>query len=405
MRTRPRRNTSPPAPAGPTRAAQYLRMSTGAQIYSLDNQAAALGAYAIAHGYEVVRTYQDAGLSGRTAHRRTGLQALLADVLSGRADFQAVLVYDVSRWGRFENVDESAHYEFVCRQEGVEVIYCAEAFDGFDPVSRSVLKQVRRVMAAEYSRHLSTSVKAGHRRAAGCGYWTAGEPGYGLRRAQVDPQGRQAAVLAHGQPRPLHGYRSKLVLGPPEEIAVIRDIYRWYLSDNLSLNGIVRRLNGAGVPHTDGRPWSPQKVRHVLTSPHYVGDQVYGQTTYDLEQRARRTEPDTWITATGVLPACVSRADQARARRKIAGAQILGLDDAEMLRRLAEVLAREGHLSSRIIKAAEGLPCAAIYEKRFGSLPKAYAQVGFDYRAAKVARMRRPRPSPRPDPQEDREQD
>jgi DNA invertase Pin-like site-specific DNA recombinase len=37
-----------------------------------------------------------------------------------------VLVYDVSRWGRFQDIDESAHYEFVCKQAGIKVAYCAE---------------------------------------------------------------------------------------------------------------------------------------------------------------------------------------------------------------------------------------------------------------------------------------
>jgi DNA invertase Pin-like site-specific DNA recombinase len=40
-----------------------------------------------------------------------GFSKLLADVESGNADFETVVVYDVSRWGRFQNIDESAAYE------------------------------------------------------------------------------------------------------------------------------------------------------------------------------------------------------------------------------------------------------------------------------------------------------
>jgi DNA invertase Pin-like site-specific DNA recombinase len=46
------------------RAAQYLRMSTEHQRYSLENQAAAIGAYAERLGLNVVATYADAGKSG-----------------------------------------------------------------------------------------------------------------------------------------------------------------------------------------------------------------------------------------------------------------------------------------------------------------------------------------------------
>ena len=59
-------------------------------------------------------------------HGRDALQELLRTVNSGTADFATILVYDVSRWGRFQDADESAYYEYVCRQAGVLVHYCAE---------------------------------------------------------------------------------------------------------------------------------------------------------------------------------------------------------------------------------------------------------------------------------------
>jgi hypothetical protein len=32
-----------------------------------------------------------------------------------------ILVLDVSRWGRFQDIDESAYYEFLCRRAGMQV--------------------------------------------------------------------------------------------------------------------------------------------------------------------------------------------------------------------------------------------------------------------------------------------
>lgn len=46
------------------RAAQYVRMSTEHQKYSTENQADIIAAYAGRRGFEVVRTYADAGKSG-----------------------------------------------------------------------------------------------------------------------------------------------------------------------------------------------------------------------------------------------------------------------------------------------------------------------------------------------------
>ena len=45
-------------------AAQYLRMSTDHQQYSLDNQADAISVYASLHGFVIVKTYSDAARSG-----------------------------------------------------------------------------------------------------------------------------------------------------------------------------------------------------------------------------------------------------------------------------------------------------------------------------------------------------
>ncbi|RVB69691.1 recombinase family protein, partial [Mesorhizobium sp. M7A.F.Ca.CA.004.06.1.1] len=104
-------------------AAQYLRMSTDHQRYSLDNQRAAISEYAEMRGFAVVRTYADAGKSGLSLKGRDGLQQLLADVVTGQGGFSVILVLDVSRWGRFQDTDQAAHYEFICRDAGINVHY------------------------------------------------------------------------------------------------------------------------------------------------------------------------------------------------------------------------------------------------------------------------------------------
>jgi len=136
-------------------AAEYLRMSTEHQRYSLDNQASAIRSYAENRGYDVVRTYADHGRSGLSLNGRTSLRRLLVDVEDGRADFEAVLVYDVSRWGRFHDPDEAAAHELRCKRAGVAVHYCAEQFENDGSVTSAVVKAIKRAMAAEYSRELS----------------------------------------------------------------------------------------------------------------------------------------------------------------------------------------------------------------------------------------------------------
>lgn len=88
-------------PKGPARAAQYVRMSTDHQKYSTENQKDAIAAYAARHNLTIVRTYADEGRSGLRIEGRDALKQLIDDVRNRRTDFSVVLVYDVSRWGRF----------------------------------------------------------------------------------------------------------------------------------------------------------------------------------------------------------------------------------------------------------------------------------------------------------------
>lgn len=93
-------------------AAEYVRMSTEHQQYSTENQGDKIREYAQRRGIEIVCTYADAGKSGLRIDGRKALQQLIRDVETGTADFQIILVYDVSRWGRFQDADESAYYEY-----------------------------------------------------------------------------------------------------------------------------------------------------------------------------------------------------------------------------------------------------------------------------------------------------
>ena len=102
-------------------AAEYLRMSTEHQNYSLLNQQTAIREFAMQNGMEVIKSYTDGGKSGLNITLRHGLQSLLRDIENGEANFDTVLVYDVSRWGRFQDPDESAYYEFSCRRAGISV--------------------------------------------------------------------------------------------------------------------------------------------------------------------------------------------------------------------------------------------------------------------------------------------
>jgi len=125
----------------------YVRMSTDHQKYSTENQADAIREYAVRRQIEIIDTYTDSGKSGLSMDGRDALKQLIDDVQSGRAAFNMILVLDVTRWGRFQDADESAYYEYICRRAGIDVQYVAEQFENDGSPVSTIVKGVKRAMA------------------------------------------------------------------------------------------------------------------------------------------------------------------------------------------------------------------------------------------------------------------
>jgi DNA invertase Pin-like site-specific DNA recombinase len=100
-------------------------MSTEHQQYSTANQQDTIQDYAERRGLDIIRTFADEGKSGLRIAGREALRELIEVVQSGNVDFAAILVYDFSCWGRFQDADESAYYEYLCKRAGIDVHYAA----------------------------------------------------------------------------------------------------------------------------------------------------------------------------------------------------------------------------------------------------------------------------------------
>jgi DNA invertase Pin-like site-specific DNA recombinase len=378
----------PPDPPR-VRAAEYVRMSTEHQQYSTDNQAVAIRRFAEDHGYEIVHTYTDDGKSGLNLSGRSGLKLLLADIDAGRTDFQALLVYDVSRLGRFQDPDEAATHELRIRTAGIQVEYCAEQFRNDGSISSSIIKTVKRSMAAEYSRELSVKVFAGQANLIRRGYRQGGTAGFGLRRLLVDVNGQPKGELDRGEQKSIATDRVILVPGPSEEVAVVQEIYQLFTAEGKSERDIAGLLNVRGIVTDLGRPWSRGTVHQVLINEKYVGDNVWARTSFKLKSRHVANAEAEWIRAEGVFAPLVDRALFTRAR-KIIDARSDRLSDTQMLELLASILEGQGMLTGLIIDETEDAPSSSAYRNRFGGLLRAYELVGFapdrDYRYLKINR-------------------
>ncbi|MBZ9678282.1 recombinase family protein [Mesorhizobium sp. ES1-1] len=367
----------PSAPRARTRAAQYVRMSTDYQTHSIDNQVDAIGDYAEIMGYEIVATYEDSGRSGLNLAGRPGLQRLLADVESGQADFETVVVYDVSRWGRFQNIDESAVYEYRCQKAGVRIEFCAEQFANDGSVGSDVLKAIKRSMAAEQSRVLSQKVFIGQARLIRMGFRQGGKAGFGLRRLLVDRHGRAKGILAPYEYKSLQTDRIVLVLGPSEEIATVRWIFDHFVRTKKTELEMARLLNKRGILSDLGRPWTRESVHSLLTNENYIGNSVWNRHSARLKMHQVRNPPEQWMRVENVLEPIVDRKmfDRAQSLLKVIYRR---LTNDEMLAALSALLVRHGALSTRIVNNAPDCPPAARYIWRFGSMVRAYELIGYE---------------------------
>ena len=374
------------------KAVKYVRMSTEHQQYSTENQSDKITEYAERRGIEIIRTYADEGKSGLRIEGRVGLQQLIKVVESGEADFQIILVYDISRWGRFQDADESAYYEYICRRAGIQVAYCAEQFENDGSPVSTIVKGVKRAMAGEYSRELSTKVFAGQCRLIEMGYRQGGPAGYGLRRVLIDQTGSMKGELSRGEHKSLQTDRVILMPGPDEEIRIVNQIYDWFINDGALEADIAKRLNGLGVTTDLDRPWTRATVHQVLTNEKYIGNNVYNRISFKLKKLRVVNDHQMWIKKESAFEAIVP-SEAFYTVQGMIRARNHRFTNEELIEKLRSLYQSRGLLSGLIINETEGMPSTSAYIHRFGSLIRAYQAVGFnpdrDYRYLEVNRLLR----------------
>jgi len=374
------------------RAVQYVRMSTEHQKYSTENQSDIIAEYAERNGMQVIRTYADDGKSGLKIEGRNALKHLIADVENGQADFKVILVYDISRWGRFQDADESAYYEYICKRAGIRVIYCAEQFDNDGSPISTIVKGVKRAMAGEYSRELSVKVFAGQCRLIENGFRQGGAAGFGLRRMLIDENGNKKRILQHGEYKSLQTDRVILVPGPSHEIETVTMIYKQFVYDGFSEFEIAKMLNDESNFTDLKRPWTLGSIRQVLTNEKYIGNNVYNRSSYKLKVKRVKNPPEMWIRSDGAFEAIVDTQLFYQAQG-IMLERYRRFSDEEMLDRLKDLYRKHGKLSGIMIDDTEGMPSSAAYRSRFQGLVRAYRLIGYtpdrDYQYIRINRFLR----------------
>lgn len=374
--------------------AAYVRMSTEHQQYSTENQLDRVKEYATRRGMEIVQVFADEGKSGLSMKGRESLRRMIAEVEAGQAKFRAILAYDVSRWGRFQDADESGYYEYICKRAGITVHYCAEQFENDGSPTSNIIKSVKRSMAGEYSRELSNKVFQGACRLIQMGFKQGGTAGYGLRRILIDQTGQKKGILKVGEQKSLQTDRVVLAPGPEEELEMVRWIYRIFLEAGQTEREIADQLNARKIPTDLGRPWTRGTVHQVLTNEKYIGNNVYHRTSFKLKRKHIVNPPEIWIRAQNAFPPVVAAELFARVQEAILE-RAKRFSDEEMLQALKQLWARHGRISGLLIDEQDAMPSSAAFRNRFGSLVRAYQLIGYtpqvDYSFVEINRYLRGR--------------
>jgi DNA invertase Pin-like site-specific DNA recombinase len=361
-------------------------MSTDHQRYSIENQKQVIAEYAFLHDFEVVQTYADEGKSGVHIKHRDALKRLLSDVQNGHADFEVVLVYDVSRWGRFQDADESAYYEFTCKAAGISVVYCAELFENNGSALTALIKVMKRVMAGEYSRELSVKISRAHQFHAKRGFHQGGTRNYGLHRLLVDDSRRPKVILRDGQAKSFHGDRVILTPGPEDEIAIVQKIFRMYAVEKMSQREIVRTLNKKGIRNRRGNRWSASNMSKMLANEKYGGTFVYCQSQWPLTGGRIPIPSQQWIRVEGAIEPIVSQDVFEAAQRRLREGR--KWTDTDLLNYLTAAWCTAGYLSIPRVNRDKVCPTAPTYRDHFGHITDAYRLIGYKqvhvYRYSKI---------------------
>ncbi len=370
------------SPAAPRhRAVAYYRHSArDRQENSVSIQQELVRKWANENGVDIIHEFVDRGKSGLTAEGRDEFNDMMTNWVKQKDDFSFVLCLDVSRWGRFQDIDLSATYSAEGKKHGKEVTYTTLGLPREDDPLYPVYLQFERFRAAQFSKELSVKVFHGCITIAKQGYWAGGKAPYGFNRLLLDETRRPLHVLEPHQKKGIQNQRVTLTPGDAAQVSAVRRIFGEFVGKGQT-NHVVQRqqdiadgLNQDGIRSPGGAVWDASKVRHILTNPMYAGTLVYNKTTQKLKTPSRRNPKDQWIKTSGAFEPVIDSELFEQAQFIFAQAASR-FTPAAMVANLDRIYREFGFVRASLLRAEDDCPSASTYVTRFRSLDAAYQQI------------------------------
>ena len=244
-------------------------------------------------------------VSGDTVANRPEMRRLLADVERGQWD--GVLVADIDRLARGDTMDQGLVAQTFLYSNTL-ILTPMKTYDPTDPAD-SEFFEIRLFFARREYQMIKRRMQAGRTNAAREGLYPGGRNPYGYERYKLPDR---------------RGWSLRIV---PEQAAVVRMIYDWYLhgvdGETVGCGRIASRLNDIGARQQAGGLWEDGNVLHVLKNPIYTGYVTWNAHVQKTEmvdgqkqkKRVRGTDP---IRVKGLHPPIISEHDFDAVQHRIA---------------------------------------------------------------------------------------
>ena len=327
---------------------------------------------------KIIKIFKDEGKSGLKAENRQGFLDLYEYAKKYKFDY--VIVFDVTRWGRFQDIDESAYYEILFKREGKRVIYTERGFiEEENPLLASLTKSIDRYMAADYSRKLSEKVSLGSKKIASLGFSVGGKAPYGLKRLLLDENKKQIRILNDGEHKSIDNERVTFTPGDKKEIDIIKKIFRIFVEEKLPKREIAALLNKENVKSPRDISWDTGKVHDILKNENYIGTKIYNKRTQKLKTPSKTNPKNEWIKVENSFEAIISKEFFYKAQEKIEKLN-RRYKQEELILELNKIYDEFKRITSTLInewKESNNTACASTYSRRFVSLYNAYIKVNY----------------------------
>jgi DNA invertase Pin-like site-specific DNA recombinase len=261
-------------------------MSDPQQEESIEQQQAMMRPYAEAHGYRIIREYQDEGISGDKTDKRRGFLQMREDA-TRLHDFEAILVWDQDRFGRFDSL-EAGYWIKPLRDAGIVLVTFKDGAIDWNDFTKRLVYTITQEGKHQFLRDISRNITRGMLANARAGRRNGAYVPYAYDRMLVDEEGQPRQRLRVGEKvaRPKSWSFTLVPSDEPGEVETVVWVFRTFLDTDTSLRAIANDLNSRGVPapgrhHRRGdreRPlWDTNAIKRLLTNPVYCGDYRWGQ--------------------------------------------------------------------------------------------------------------------------------